>query len=283
MIQQWGYIGHPLNRDIKIFLPYFPASNLLGSNLIFTQHLYQISRRSASEPIGIQLPFTECIHQAVRVIDVGRGPCKVIAVIIAFQLVQQIFFCRIQLVRKHLQVCIHLRAHLVFGYAADGCILFCHAYVLDVVQFAEDTELRELGDACQEDIAQVRVACLEGTVKVAHHVPQGRQVPVFVHHVQDRRIVFVYQYDHLPAVFGIRIHNQVRQPDIRILRFTRRNPQPDFVVLKRIVQVARERIFVHVLSQAHVEMQYGILCPFRLQPFDGKPFEQLLPPFEISM
>jgi hypothetical protein len=45
-----------------------------------------------------------------------------------------------------------------------------YGYVGDVVQFAEDADLRELGDACQEDKAQFCFAVFQRTEEVAHDI-----------------------------------------------------------------------------------------------------------------
>ena len=58
-----------------------------------------------------------------------------------------------------------------------------HADVGNVVQLAEDAQLGELGDAGEEDEAQVGVASLQGAVEVPHHVAEYGKVGFFMHHV----------------------------------------------------------------------------------------------------
>ena len=49
------------------------------------------------------------------------------------------------------------------------------------------------------------------------------------------------------------------------------------------MQEAVQGIFIQMFSQAHIEVQHRIRGPFRFQPFDGKPLEQLLAAFEITV
>ena len=85
------------------------------------------------------------------------------------------------------------------SYTADGGIIRVHADVLDVVQLAEDAQLRELGYACKEDEPQPGVAGLERAVEVAHDLAQHRQVALLVHYVQQRGVVLVDEYHYLPS------------------------------------------------------------------------------------
>ena len=50
--------------------------------------------------------------------------------------------------------------------AANGSVRLVHTDIRDIVQLAEDAELGKLGDAGQEHKAQIRVACLQRTVKL---------------------------------------------------------------------------------------------------------------------
>ena len=122
-----------------------------------------------------------------------------ISVVIVFQLFQQLFTAQPHPVRHQVYVLAHLREHLLLCYTADSGIVRVHADILDVVQLAEDTQLRELGDACQEDESQPGVAGLERAVEIAHDLAQHRQVALLVHYVQQRGVVFVNEHHYLPA------------------------------------------------------------------------------------
>ena len=78
----------------------------------------------------------------------------------------------------------HLCQHLLLRDATDGSIGFKHTDVVDVVQLAKDTQLRELGDARQEDEAQVGIAGFQRRLEVTHRVAQSLQLPILMHHVE---------------------------------------------------------------------------------------------------
>ena len=54
----------------------------------------------------------------------------------------------------------HLPTNLIFGYAANGSIFGQHRDIAQIVQFAEDAQLRKLGDASYENKTQIWVAGL---------------------------------------------------------------------------------------------------------------------------
>ena len=93
-----------------------------------------------------------------------------IAVIILFQLVDYLLFRYVSSSGKLLNIFRHLHQKFFFGDATDTSIVIIHGYVGDVVQFAEDADLRELGDACQEDKAQFCFAVFQRTEEVAHDI-----------------------------------------------------------------------------------------------------------------
>ena len=160
LIEQRGDVGHPFGGGIKIFHHRFTAAYFLGRDMVFPEHLYQVGRRAAAEPVGIQPSYAEGIQQTEGIVDVGRWPREVIAVVVVLQLLQRLFAAQFQAGSQHIQVLVHLRFHLFLSDATDGGIFGQHTDVLDVVQLAEDAQLRELGDTRQEHEAQIGVASL---------------------------------------------------------------------------------------------------------------------------
>ena len=67
----------------------------------------------------------------------------------------------VHLLRQQLNVGLPLRQQLLLGDAAYGLILGSERQLLQVVQFAEHRQLRELRDTSQEDEAQVLRLCLQ--------------------------------------------------------------------------------------------------------------------------
>ena len=71
---------------------------------------------------------------------------------------------------------LHVVQQFRFRYAADAGIVILHGDVADIVQFAEDAELREFRDAGEEDEAQIWVAVFERTVEIAHDVAHSHEL-----------------------------------------------------------------------------------------------------------
>ena len=62
----------------------------------------------------------------------------------------------------------HLRGKLSLADTADGRVLVEQTDVVEVVEFAEDAELRELGNTRDEGELQVWIKHLQRTVEVLH-------------------------------------------------------------------------------------------------------------------
>ena len=154
-----------------------------------------------------------------------------IAVVIGLQLLQSILLGGPHPFCQPCGIGVHLHAHLFFRNAAHGGIFRHHTDILNVIQLTEDAKLGKFGDACQEHITQILAAPLQRTVEIAHHIAQHRQILVFVHNIQQGSVVFVNQHHHFLPVFLISGDDEVLQPDVRVLRLARGNPQADFVVL----------------------------------------------------
>ena len=86
---------------------------------------------------------------------------------------------------QDVQILVHLGGHLLFRDATNRGVFRQHADVFNIVQFTEDAQLRELGDARQEDEAQVRVAGFERTIKLRMMLRRTGEILVFVHHVEQ--------------------------------------------------------------------------------------------------
>ena len=176
----------------------------------------------------------------------------------------------------------HLRKHFLLGDAADARILIIHRDIGDIVQLAEDAELRELGDAREEDEAEIRLTSLEWTKEIAHDVAELLQAVIIVGNVKKRRVIFVDEHHHLLACFLIGGHDQVFKTDIGIHLFTL-VAKPSLLLLQHVSQISLELLLLHVLATAHVEVEHGIFRPFRLQFLDGKPLEEVFLALEITL
>ena len=72
-----------------------------------------------------------------------------------------------------------------------------HTDVCDVVEFAEDAQLREFGYSCEENEVQHRFILFQRTEEVAHDVAQISYLFVLVGNIEQRRVVFVDKHHHL--------------------------------------------------------------------------------------
>jgi len=73
-----------------------------------------------------------------------------IAVVIVLKLHYGFLSCDGHFFCKTVNVVRHLREQFLLGDAANAGIGFVHADIGDVVQLAEDAELREFSDTCKE-------------------------------------------------------------------------------------------------------------------------------------
>ena len=107
-------------------------------------------------------------------------------------------------------IILHLCQHFLFRDTADSRKLRKHGDIRQIVQFAEDAELGEFRDACEEYELQVGVTVLQGRVEVTHHIAEHGQLGIFVHYIKQRSIIFVDQDDHLLACLLVCCLNQCR-------------------------------------------------------------------------
>ena len=165
--------------------------------MVLTQHLDQVGRRTATEPVGVDPAIGQCVQQTERIVYIGRRPREMITVVILFQDFQGLFRSNAEVAGQTVDALTHLFSHLLFRDTADRSILGEHTDILDIIQLAEDTQLGEFRDAGQEDETQVGVACLQWAVEVAHHVAQHGQILLLMHHIQQRSVVLIDQDNHL--------------------------------------------------------------------------------------
>ena len=205
-----------------------------------------------------------------------------VAIIFSAQFLNHLFPGISQLLSHIINIARHLRQHLLLRNTTDGSIRIIHTDILDIVQLTKDTELRELGDARQEDEAQVGIAGLQWRVEVAHRVAQALQFPLLVHHVEQRCVILIDQDHHLLAGLPIGTLDQAPQALIRIDIIRRPFAIDRLVGGQLAAQLQVQVLLLHVLGGTHVEPQHRVLRPLLLQLLDGQSLEQLPPPFEVG-
>ena len=116
-----------------------------------------------------------------------------------------------------------------------------------------------------------------------HHITQDGEVLILVHHIQQRRVVFVNKDYHLPAGLLAGTLYQVCQLDVnpRIIVFR----QAIFLIIfpQPPGQILIQFLLVQMLGQAHVKVQHRVFRPLGFQLFDGKPFEKVFLPGKIAV
>ena len=253
-----------------------------GHDVELAQHFDEEGRRTALEPVVPQRPVLQGIEQAEGVEDVGRPGREMVAVVSCLQRLQRLFRRHLFLFGKALHVVRHLLLHLLHADAADGGEIRFQGDVLQVVQLAEYAELGELRDAGEEDEVEVRVGVLQRRIEVAHHVAELGQVLILVHHVEQRRVVFVDEHDHFLARLFVNAFDEVGQADVGVGMVGKEAEAP-LVLAQDVAQVVLELFFFHVLGRCHAEMQYGVFRPFLFLLFYIKSFEEFLPALEIAL
>ena len=97
------------------------------------------------------------LYQAERIEDIFWFLTEVIAVIKMCQLRQALLVCHAKGFAQRLHIRFHLRSKFGLADTTDGWILVEHADVIEIVEFAEDAELREFGDTRDEGKLQIWV------------------------------------------------------------------------------------------------------------------------------
>ena len=204
-----------------------------------------------------------------------------VTVVIVLEFLHGLFAAYAHPFGQNVQVLVHLSGHFLFCDAADGSVFRQHTDILNVIQFTENAQLRELGDSGKEHETQVRIASFERTIKVAHDVTQDGQVLFFMHHVKQGRIVFVDEHHHLTTRLFVGAADDALKALVHIF-LTFATAIYVFIFYQFQVQLAFQTFLVHVLRRTHVKTQNGIFRPFRLQPLHSQVLKQLFTPFKIG-
>ena len=124
---------------------------------------------------------------------------EVVAVVVVLKQLQRVVVGDTLTVGEITNRLLHIFFQFGLRDAADGGVPRHHRDVLEVVQLTEYAELGELVYPCDEHEPQVRVKALDGAIEVPHYLPhRGQPLPV-VHHVQQRGVIFINDYDRLLA------------------------------------------------------------------------------------
>lgn len=245
------------------------------------EQIHQVSGRARLEPEVIQYFRLAGIQHAERIEDAGAIRVKVIAVVQAGHPLQGGF--KIHSVGLPQQR--YLRGKRIYQFlfrnAAQGGVFGPGADVLQLVQVAEHADLRKLGDTRQEDEAKVAVGTFQHTVEGFQGAAVLLQQLFVEDGLEQGLVVFVNQdHDSLAGLFVSTPDDAFKTGRERSLRrilavtfFPKRE-----VAGKHLLQ----RLLIGVFFGIQVEVQHGILLPFRLQFLDGQPFEQLLPSLEVG-
>ena len=130
LVEQRNDAFKPLGGGVELFFARQAGlSELDGCHPELADHLYEVGRRAASEPVGIYILVGEGAYYAERIVNVGRGPCEMIPVVIALQFFDELSSVKLHILSHCVYVIAHLREHLVFRDAADSSVCRVHADV----------------------------------------------------------------------------------------------------------------------------------------------------------
>ena len=205
-----------------------------------------------------------------------------ITVIIFLQSVQHLLCSDSQPGSQMLYIGSHLSTEFFSSDTANGSIIRQHTHIGDIIKFTEHAKLRELGYTRKKNKAQIRITCLQRTVKIAHHITQLRQIFLLMNHIKQRSVIFVYQDNHFFTGLLISTFYKSLQTLIHIqfLFYTSIN----LLVCHEFQFQFRVQLFpVHMFSGTHVEVQHRVLYPFLLQCLHGQSLKQILPSLEITV
>ena len=199
-----------------------------------------------------------------------------------FEFLYGLLPAQFQMLGKSVDVIAHLGQQFLLGDAADTGIRLIHAHVGDIVQLAEDAQLRELRDARQEDETEHRLISFQRTIEVAHRVAELIEFLLLMRHIQQRCVIFINEHHHLLARLPVNHFYQVIESivvSVTVIFYTILL----FIIFQKVAQILFQLRLLHVLALAQVEVQHGIFVPLLLQLLDGKPLEEFLLALEITL
>ena len=170
---------------------------------------------------------------------------------------------------------------LFFRYSADGCIRLAHADVVQLVQVAEHTHLRELGHTCQECKTEITVSTFQHSVKSFQYGSVGTHKFLVMKGLQQRLVVFVHQYDYsLAGLFISTLDDSSKTVGKRgfVFPFPINRLPLGQLVAQNGIQALNRIIFLGI----QVQMQNRVFFPLLFQSFDSESFKQFFLSFKIS-
>ena len=221
LIEQRYDGGHRFCEGIKVLLAHlYGLAKVCRQEFIFSHHIDEIGRCARSEPVIIHFLLGKAIQQAIRIEHIRRWPSEVITVIMVFKLLDGLLPAQFKMLGKSVDVIAHLGQQFLFGDTADTGIRLIHAHVGDIVQLAEDAQLRKLRNARQENEAKQWLAIFQRTVEIAHRIAQDIEFFLLVSHIQQRCIIFIDEHHRLLTSLCCNSFYQVEQTNVRIWRIT---------------------------------------------------------------
>ena len=137
-----------------------------------------------------------------------------------FQLLDGLLPAQFQMLGKSIDIIAHLCKHFLLGDTADAGVRLVHTHILDIVQLAEDAQLRKLRDARQEDKSEQWLAIFQGTVEIAHRIAQNIEFFLLMRHIQQRSVIFIDEHHSLLARLCCNCFYQVEQTNVWVWRIT---------------------------------------------------------------
>ena len=131
-----------------------------------------------------------------------------------FQLLDGLLPAQFQMPGKSVDIIAHLGQHFLLGDTADAGVRLVHAHILDIVQLAENAELRELRDASKKHETEQWLTIFQGTVEIAHRIAQNIELFLLMRHIQQRSIIFIDEHHSLLASLCSNCSYQVEQTNV---------------------------------------------------------------------
>ena len=154
---------------------------------------------------------------------------------------------------------------------------------MQVVQFAEHAELRELRYARQEHKAQIVGLTLQRTEQVSHALTDFVLQLRLMDGVEHRRVVLVDEHHHLAVRLTIGRLNDVGQTVTVAVRIVHRDIPFLFKALQNAAYDGMHLFKLIVLAHTQVDSDDGIFHPFFLQSAQGQVLEQVLLALEVCL
>ena len=269
--------------DVELVLSNFHTITCYGvDDGEMLQMFYQRGHRARLEPVvagGIVVKGIQQAEWRVDILAVGR---EMVSVVVLLQQGVCLLCGDVQVLRIFPDTGTQRGIQFFLRDTTKTRIFVKHGYLLEVVQFGEDAELRKFSNSCDEHESEVCPLVLQDLIELAEHGAHGLQLFRLVHQSHDGGVVFVEYHDYLLArLFEGPVYESTETLPGSLFRHI--TSIDIFIVADKQFQCTLRFGNGTILQSAHGEVEDGMLLPFLFEVHDLQSLEEFLLSEEIRL